>query len=193
MSRIKKSRKPSFLPTSATKEDKKKESVASDKKPKKKTGKQAGNRQKEAIKVKQTSQGNLQARDPRIGSKKPIDLGKPVVASVTEKAIKKVSVTPIREVKSEEIDMEAFKEELYAIEDDSKLQNILAKQEDEIALTEEEVDFFNEKMARHEALRQALGWEDDEDEDVPSTKHLDATDEEALWSKLDKPDLSDFE
>ncbi|GHE88393.1 Der GTPase-activating protein YihI [Thalassotalea profundi] len=197
MSRIKKSRKPSFVPTIASKEDKKREIVASDRKPKKKNGKQSGNRQKEAIQVKQTSQVNNQAKDPRIGSKKPIDLGKPV-AAVTEKpqakSSKKMSVAPIREVQSEAVsmDIEALKQELYAIEDDSYLQTILAKQEDNIALTENEVDFFNEKMARHEVLREILGWDNEDDENT-ATKHSDAIDEEALWDKLDKPNLSDFE
>lgn len=195
MSRIKKSRKPSFVPTNATKDDKKKEVVVADRKPKKKNGKQSGNRQKEAIQVKQSSNGNNKAKDPRIGSKKPIDLGKPAVTAVVEKAkkTKKVPIAPIREVTSESHDDEALKQELYAIEDDTQLQNILAKQEDEIALTEAEVDFFNEKMARHEELRQALGWDDDEDEDVIVQKKSGIIDEEALWDKLDKPDLSDFE
>ncbi|MFC4282000.1 Der GTPase-activating protein YihI [Thalassotalea piscium] len=198
MSRIKKSRKPRFVPTSTPKDDKKKEVVVTDKKPKKKTGKESGNRQKEAFQEKLNSSGNNTPKDPRIGSKKPIDLGIPAKSNQSAdkpktKAAKKSPIAPIREVesiKSPESSMEALEQEIYAIEDDTKLQAILAKQEDDIDLTEAEVDFFNDKMTRHEALRKALGWEDEEEviQKTPST-----IDEEELWDKLDKPDLSSFE
>ncbi|XQW84990.1 Der GTPase-activating protein YihI [Thalassotalea piscium] len=188
MSRIKKSRKPSFVATSTAKEDKKKELVVSDRKPKKKSGKESGNRQKEAMVDKRTAKANSQPKDPRIGSKKPIDLGQPVATPsvVKTKPNKKSPIAAIREVNTSE----TLEQELYAIEDDTQLQEILAKQEDDIALTEEEVDFFNEKMARHEALRELLGWSDDEEVTKEESK---STDEEALWDKLDKPNFSDFE
>ena len=192
MSRTKKSRKPSFAPTSAPKEDKKKTVILSDKKPKKKNGKQSGNRQKEAFESSQTSGNNNQPKDPRIGSKKPIDLGVPVraVTNVKKaKANKKTPIAAIREVDNND----ALEQEIYAIEDDSQLQAILAKQDDDIALTEAEVDFFNEKMTRHEELRQALGWNDDEEDETANNTMNGEIDEDALWDKLDKPDMSDFE
>ncbi|WP_206482967.1 Der GTPase-activating protein YihI [Thalassotalea sp. G2M2-11] len=188
MTRKKKSRKPGVAPVSAKKDDK--TSISHDKKPKKHKGKKSGSRQLEASNKKQTSDTSASKKDPRIGSQKPIVLTKatqPQNKSVKAAKTPENKVAPIKVVDNSE----ALKQELYAIEDDQQLQSIIAKQEQEIALTEQEVDYFNEKMDRHQWLTTQLGW--DEEEDITEAAPKSDTDEDALWDKLDNNHLTDYE
>ena len=73
------------------------------------------------------------------------------------------------------------------------MQSILAKQEDDIALTEQEVDYYNDMMERHQALSTELGLEDEDDEVSDEASSKDNGSEEELWDKLDNPDFSNFE
>jgi len=194
MSRNKKSRKQGTGSIGAVKEDKKKALTPVDRKPKKKSGKQAGNRQKEAFDAGKESNIKAEKKDPRIGSKKPIDLGAPVKAKEQPfKAKNKVKVdsSPIAAIRVVEPDM-SLEQELIAIEEDSRLQNILTQQEEDISLSNEDVDYFNEKMERHQQLRDLLGL-DDEDEDESSESVEKAKSEDDLWDKFDNSDLSEFE
>jgi len=194
MSRNKKSRKQGTGSIGAVKEDKKKALVPVDRKPKKKSGKQAGNRQKEAFDSGKESQMKADKKDPRIGSKKPIDLGVPTKAPEQPfKAKKKAKIesSPIAAIRVVETDT-SLEDELFAIEEDSRLQSILAQQEEDISLKNEDVDYFNEKMERHQQLRELLGL-DDEDDDEPSESVEKSKSEDDLWNKFDNSDLSEFE
>lgn len=193
MSRKKKSRKPGVAPISANKEERKKLKEPSEKRVKKKHGKVPGNRQKEAAaKIEQQPQSQ-QAKDPRIGSKKPIVLTKNTAEKQTDKtpiSKKKVQSTPIAAIRK--VDTQASdREELLAIESDPQVLEIIEKQEDEIALTESEINYFNEKMDRHHVLREKLGITDDEEEVTDEKDSID--NEDALWDKLDNSDISEFE
>ena len=77
MSRNKKSRKPGLGSngTIKVKEEKSKLVTPAPRKPKKKTGKQAGNRQQEAKPAKKSGDQSAQNKDPRLGNKTPIALG----------------------------------------------------------------------------------------------------------------------
>lgn len=195
MSRKKKSRKPGIAPISANTEDRKKAKEPSEKRVKKKHGKAPGNRQKEAAPKKDQQAQSTQVKDPRLGSKKPILLTKaqPINAKpVEQKKPKPSPIAAIRKVDSSNAD----KEELLAIESDPQILAILEKQEEDIALTESEIDYFNEKMDRHHILREKLGISDDDEEDEHTENKQSkrsATDEDALWDKLDNTDFSDFE
>jgi hypothetical protein len=198
MSRNKKSRKQGAGSIGAVKvkDDKKKVLVPVDRKPKKKTGKQAGNRQKEAFDSGLESQIQAENKDPRIGSKKLIDLGGPVTAAPQPFKAKvknkvKVDNSPIAAIRVIEADT-SLEQELSAIEEDSRLQHILDQQEDDIALSNEDVDYYNEKMERHQQLREMLGL-DDEDEDEPAESVEKTKSGEDLWDKFDNSDLSEFE
>jgi len=200
MSRSKKSRKPGVGSSGIVKDDKKKVVVAVDKRTKKKNGNKPGNRQQEAFAQHNQQKPVTANKDPRIGSKKPIELTPSVDKKSTKpsKAIKsdKTPASPIAAIRVVEPieDHTALEQELYAIEDDVKLQKILAKQEDDIALSEIEVDFFNETMERHQEIRTILGWSDeDEDEEGEEVATDGEHDEESLWDKLDNNDLSSFE
>lgn len=197
MTRHKKSRKPGVAPRSSIKEDKKKTVEIADKKPKKFKGKAAGNRQQEAVNKHQKGQASTSQKDPRIGSKTPIVLTTNPSQEKAPALKAKAKNSPIAAVKV--IDNNAaLEQELYAIEDDEKLQDILNKQELDQPLSKDEVAYFNEKMDRHQELREQLGWSDDEDEPEASeqsgrTKNTKDIDEDALWDKLDNSTFSDFD
>ena len=203
MSRSKKSRKPGGAPTAKPKLSKQ-ELATVEKRIRKSTGKVAGNRQKEATQEKTDNNQQKTNKDPRLGNKTPIALGK-IVAKVEkakqvkaqQSSEKSAGIASIRYVENTDNEQPAKTElsaeqELDAIEQDETLQSILAKQEDDIALTEQEVDYYNEKMERHQVLSAELGL-DDEDEASESDEENGSDSEDDLWDKLDSPDFSDFE
>jgi ribosome assembly protein YihI (activator of Der GTPase) len=191
MSRTKKSRKPGSAPTAKPKLSKV-ELANVEKRVRKKTGKKPGNRQQEAQPIKDSNQNANQGKDPRIGSKKPIDLGgvaKPTQAKANKVVkTKQDPIAAIRPVSNDNVAVElTLAQELANIEADERLQAILAKQEDELALTEQEVDYFNELMERHQQISAQL----DEDEDEEETSKASAISEDDLWDKLDNSSLAD--
>ncbi len=195
MSRSKKSRKPGTGSIGIVKDEKKKEKeiVSHSKKPKNKRGKQPGNRQQEAFDSGEKQQTQKTNKDPRIGSKKPIVLGtptknKPQPFKVKDKV--KAKASPIAAIRVIEPEV-SLEDELYAIEDDAQLQVILTKQDDDVELTEVEINYFNEKMTRHQTLRDLLGLSDDDDEEEDNNETK-SNSEDDLWDKLDNSDLSDY-
>lgn len=189
MTRSKKSRKPGASSGSVPKprqSDKDALALLKDKRTRKKTGNKPGTRQN-VINSTNDADNNKVAKDPRIGSKKPIDLGVKVEAKLA-KAIKKPehksSVAPIRVIEPQQDNLQVA---LDKIENDQKLQEILAKQEDDIALTEFEVDYYNELMAEHEELSQKLGLIDDDEPAEQST----SLSEDDLWSKFNDNNFDD--
>ena len=208
MSRTKKSRTPSTTPPRAPKEKKNAVAEAPEKRSRKHKGKVSGNRQKEAY-VQKDEQASVANKDPRLGNKKPIDLTKSQKAVKAPKPAKKSDqasilsahtskkgktkpehspIAAIRQIESSS--EEKLADELDAIEQDERLLAIIAKQDDEIDLSENEVDYFNDKMDRHQELREALGL-DDEDEDYEEEDKSNASSVD-VWDKLDNSDLSDF-
>ena len=198
MARTKKSRKPGGAPTAKPKLSKV-ELASVEKRLRKKNGKKPGNRQQEAMLVKNPDQQSDKHKDPRIGNKTPIDLGKAMVQAKSKPAkpakSKQNPIAAIRVV-NEEADQSSAQElnlaqELENIESDERLQTILTKQEEELALTEQEVDYFNEMMERHQLLSEKLA-ENEEPEDESNS--VDASSEDDLWDKLDNSSLpGDFD
>ncbi len=192
MSRTKKSRKPGSAPTAKPKLSKV-ELANVEKRVRKKTGKKPGNRQQEAQPIKDFAKNANQAKDPRIGSKKPIDLGGTVKPTQPKSnKPKQDPIAAIRTVGNDNADVEvSLAQELANIEADERLQAILAKQDDELALTEQEVDYFNEMMERHQLLTEQLDGENEESADTASSSK---NSEDDLWDKLDNAsdDFSQF-
>lgn len=189
MSRTKKSRKPGGAPTAKPKLSKV-ELAKVEQRVRKKTGKKPGNRQQEGQLDNRAEQKTNQNKDPRVGSKKPIDLGGSV--KITQKPAsnkaKKSSQDPIaaiRVVNKAEVGL-SLAQELANIEADERLQVILAKQEDELELTEEEVNYFNNLMERHQEISAQL--DDPEEEETIQSK---VKSEDDLWDKLDNSSFSD--
>ncbi|AWB59162.1 MULTISPECIES: Der GTPase-activating protein YihI [unclassified Colwellia] len=190
MSRTKKSRKPGTGSIGILKDDKKKLVEPKPRRAKKSNGNEAGNRQKEATPKINQNQNSAKNKDPRIGNKTPIDLGKPVNAPIKTKPAKKVQDnSPIAAIRVVETG-ESLADQLSRIEQDPRLLEILEKQDNEITLTSEEVNYFNTLMEQHEKISQELGL-DDEDEVVEQTQKSDSEDD--LWDKFNNSDLSKFE
>lgn len=191
MSRTKKSRKPGTGSIGVVKDDKKKLASPAPRKPKKKSGKAAGNRQKEATASVNNKQSPKVKKDPRIGNKTPIDLGKAVTAMNKPQPTKKKTqenspIAAIRVVESGE----TLAEQLSRIEQDAKLQEIIEKQDSNQALTADEVDYFNELMEQHEKISQELDTGEEDEVAITTTK---TDSEDDLWDKFDNSDLSRFE
>ncbi len=189
MSRTKKSRKPGTSSASMPKPKLKASDKPTDKKPKKKSGHVAGNRQLEASNKKKDQAASQQNKDPRIGSKKPIVLTKAVAPAKTSSAQQSKSSQPIPSVRKVD-QTDTLRNRMIAIEEDEKLLAIIAKQDDEIALNEQEIDYFNDLMDEHAKICDILGISD-EDEAEPQT-HKASLSEDDLWDKLDGSDLSKF-
>lgn len=198
MSRSKKSRKPGGAPTAKPKLSKQELSKV-EKRVRKKTGKASGNRQKEATQNLADKSQSGEKRDPRLGSKTPIVLGNVKVKPAPKETKKpqKAPIASVRFVDNTDADLSSqqnlsAEDELNAIEQDEMLQSILGKQEADIALTEQEVDYYNELMERHQVLSEQLGL-DEEDEVIESDDSAQGESEDDLWDKLDNHDFSDFE
>ncbi len=195
MSRTKKSRNPGVGSNGPVKVDKKLDrkllEQSPDKKPKNKKGKKPGNRQQEAMVEPKKNQSSA-AKDPRIGSKKPIDLGVAAKLAPVKKAKpkKQQPIAPIRTIEAPAAS-DSLEQELYAIEQDPRLLAILEKQDDDINLNEAEISLFNELMERHEEISVQLGLDQDEDEASESAPASNES-EDDLWDKLDNNDLSKF-
>jgi hypothetical protein len=196
MSRSKKSRKPGGAPTAKPKLSKQ-ELANVEKRIRKSTGNVAGNRQKEAIQDKGANQQTAKQKDPRLGNKTPIVLSKINTQTqnkknTTNKKSQVISdtVASVRVIENTDKQLTA-EQELQLIEQDQLLQSILDKQEDDLALTEQEVGYYNQKMERHQLLSTELGLYDESVEVTDDNEELSSEDE--LWRKLDNTDLSDFE
>jgi ribosome assembly protein YihI (activator of Der GTPase) len=200
MSRSKKSRKPGGAPTAKPKLSKQ-ELATVEKRVRQKKGKQAGNRQKEALQSNESTDKQSVNKDPRLGNKTPIALGK-ITAKVEAKKSEvkqepRIAAVHIAEQTDKQAEILApvlsIEQEIDAIEQDEKLQDILTKQEDDIALTEDEVDYYNDLMDRHEQLSAEI----DEDDSEENEEESDSDSEDDLWDKLDRSidnsDFSDFD
>lgn len=184
MSRSKKSRKPGRI--NPVKADKKEIVEPKEPRARKSKGNKAGTRQQVANLPREVV-ADTETRDPRIGSKKPIDLG---VATKKVKPVQKKAkdtrplVAPIKVVD----DSELYEQELLAIENNSELQLLAERQDDGEVLTDEEQVLLTTSLARYQELINKLGLEDESES--PAENLTDEEDE--LWSHLEKDDFSDF-
>jgi len=192
MSRSKKSRKPGVGSSGVVKDTTKSDIVPIEKRLKKIKGKPAGNRRNEA-KPKVVNKQSIEKKDPRIGNKTPIDLGQASVKTPKKNDKAKVttpSVAPIRTIEPEHVvNTDALMKELEMIEQDERLLSILADQDNDVEINEEDVNFFNAQMDKHQSIREALGLEDEEEDESVQLN----SSEDDLWDKFDNSDLSKFE
>ncbi len=194
MSRSKKSRKPGGAPTAKPKLSKK-ELANVEKRVRKPTGKVAGNRQKEASQGHVEVNQSAKQKDPRLGNKTPIALGKVQSKSPVNKHAKTnnmlaKNVANVRIIDNDDKQLNA-EQEIELIEQDQVLQAIIAKQENDLMLTEQEIEYYNQKMDRHQVLSAKLGMYEEpiDDSDVNTSQ----VSEDELWQKLDSTSFTDFE
>lgn len=129
---------------------------------KKGAGLKAGSRNSVAVSGNETT-GGAAKKDKRLGSKKPIPL-----LPVTDVAVAPVIVpqpkASLAKAKPQGLSPE---QELAQIENDSYLQQLLERVEQDEILTGKDAKYFNAKIARMEQLMAELGLSDDEAEVDP--------------------------
>jgi len=131
------------------------------KREKKHRGHAAGSRAAGGSEQQKKGGRGAQGQDPRIGSKKPIQLG------VTEAPVKKQ-----QQPKSEK-KMLSPQAELEMLENDDRLDGLLERLEEGETLSAEEQNWVDEKLDRIDALMQQLGLSYDDDEDEPEEERED--------------------
>jgi uncharacterized protein len=127
---------------------------------KKGAGLKSGSRNNVAL-VTPEIKGESAKKDKRIGSKKPIAL---LVADVVQTAEQpKVLPVPKASLAKAKPAVLTAEQELAIIENDSYLQQLLERVEQDEVLTGKDAKYFNAKTARLEQLLQQLGLTDDAD------------------------------
>ncbi|WP_102794803.1 Der GTPase-activating protein YihI [Bowmanella denitrificans] len=140
-----------------------KSNVVEDKKPKRRTGKPAGNRNNTV--PKREEKVAKAHRDPRIGSKKPVVL----IADKAKTTDKARFFSPAAELK--------------AIEADQRLDGLMDKIDAGQALTAEEQRYVDGKLSRHQELCALMGIAAEDDQDI---------DEQDLLDKFENSSLDPF-
>lgn len=128
---------------------------------KKGAGLKSGSRNSVAA-VSSAPKGESVKKDKRLGSKKPIAL----VATDAQQQQPAIQVQPKASLaKAKPVALTA-EQELALIENDSYLQQLLERVENEEILTGKDAKYFNAKTARLEQLLQELGLVDDNEEEA---------------------------
>ncbi|GGD71949.1 Der GTPase-activating protein YihI [Lacimicrobium alkaliphilum] len=146
-----------------------------DKKSRKHKGHAPGSRHSEPA-DKSTSQNHNAKADPRLGSKKPVQLQ----VSETKHKTQQKFFSPAKE--------------LAAIEQDSRLEDLLDKIEQEQSLSAEDQQYVDQKLARHRQLCELLDIDStSEGNSDPKPQHRRNPDneEDALLDKFMNSDIKD--
>lgn len=190
MTRQKKSRK---IGTIGVKKDKQaKAPVASDKRVRKPKGLKPGSRQ-HLEKDNKSNAAHSSNRDPRLGNKTPIDLTpKANNAGPFKTKHKNNTLTqPIASVTIED-NKTKLSLELQAIESDIYLQDLIDKQDNDEALTEEQQQYIDNKHERYQELSDLLGISDDDEEESEQENNPSLSDDD-LWNKFNNSQFTDTE
>lgn len=161
MTRQKKTRKPGPLGVkSQPKVQRERKEPASGKRPAQVKGKPAGSRHNVQQDNKSVTR-DQQSGDPRVGSKRKIDLQAPVSKP------EKTALTA--------------QQELEQLENNERLQTLLAALENGDELSRQDQSWVNEKLDRYQGLANELGISDEDDEIE------DDEDELEPWQKFENP------
>lgn len=171
MAHSKKSRKVGQIGIPKSKEKGGRKPSTAPKRTKPTKGKPAGSRHSV---VQETAKGvNKAKKDPKIGSKKPIEL-RPAPKPDVKVKIRKFA-TPAAE--------------LAALEADERLHTLLERLDNDEKLSAEDQEFVNNTMARHAVLCDLLGIKDEE-ETAPESNQMEVVDDPL--AALDAININDF-
>ncbi|WP_371375248.1 Der GTPase-activating protein YihI [Thalassotalea aquiviva] len=186
MARSKKSRKEGALMKKLNL--KRPEKIEKEARKRKSTGNKAGSRQ-QVVQSKTDQNQSSQSKDPRIGSKKPIDLG---VQTIVEKPKNQSSKVQTKQSSVAKVyvqdNTEALEQELLAIENNMELHALSERSEAGEELTNDEKDYLESNLARYQQLLAQLNLEQDDDEDTDT----DVDSEDDMWDKLDSYNFDDY-
>lgn len=149
---------------------KKRPSLSVDRKSTKTNGKPAGSRNS-IQPVEGSGSIHNQSKDPRLGSKKPIEL----IKTKTE-----------QQPKPKEKQYFSPAQELDAIENDKQLSSILDKVDTDEKISREQQQYMNAKLARHKVLCELLGIAEEE----PEAKKTDEPQD--LYQQFENSNLDDY-
>lgn len=125
------------------------------KKPQRSKGKPAGNRHAEGAAKSAAATGESRQNDPRVGSKRkiPLSVASPAPAPATKQKAAAEPLSP--------------EQEFAALEENERLQKLLARLDDGKALSAEDQQWVDRQLTRYRALAEKLGidLEDDDDSD----------------------------
>ncbi|MGL4206130.1 MAG: Der GTPase-activating protein YihI [Aeromonadaceae bacterium] len=120
-----------------------------------------------------SNKGSGVAKDPRIGSRKPVALvvetkskpAKPVVAK-PEKTPEQLAEQQARQQRLK------LEQELTALENNERLNTLLDRLDEDLAISAEDEAWLDKMLARHQELLSELGIEDEDDEEPSSPDDL---------------------
>ncbi|WP_024596956.1 MULTISPECIES: Der GTPase-activating protein YihI [Pseudoalteromonas] len=162
MSRTKKSRKsPANGPVRLSQDKLKEMRALKEQRVKKTKGAKPGSRNAPDLLDSESQNSNQAPKDKRVGSKKPV----PLIATAPEPKVEmKRNLKPTIELKKVIEPEFTPEQELEALENDERLLKLVERHEKGEMLTGKDAKYFNSRIARHQALCEILGIED-EDED----------------------------
>ena len=188
MTRQKKNRKPGILGVKSQPKDLREQRTGTAKKAQKTKGKPAGNRHNIEAEVPKNAGQTEGHKDPRVGSKRKVDLQmpeskpaetRPIVSKATAKA---PAAEPVPVSQSVTIDMAQAEDEFAKLENDPRLQDLLAQLDAGDALSAEDSRWVETQLDRYRQLANELGIDMDElDEDTEDEDELEP------WKKFDDP------
>ena len=162
MSRKKKSRKiPSNGPVRLSKEKLREMRALKEQRVKKTKGAKPGSRNAPDAQKGDKAAKNNQSQDKRVGSKKPVSL---VAVKADPKVEMKRNLQPMVELKKVSEPELTPEQELEALENDERLLKLVERHERGELLTGKDAKYFNSRIARHQALCELLGIEDEDDD-----------------------------
>ena len=148
----------------------------------KRKGLKAGSRQQ--VEQAGKKSGTKQAKDPRIGSRKPVAL------IVDEKSSKPVAPKAVKEKKL----VMTPEQELASIENDDRLNDLLDRLDAGETLDASEQAWVDQRVDRYQALMDELGiidTDEDEDGDFDNVEYEESSEpasEEELWERFTQVD-----
>jgi ribosome assembly protein YihI (activator of Der GTPase) len=162
MSRTKKSRKsPANGPVRLSQDKLKEMRALKEQRVKKTKGAKPCSRNAPDLLDSESQNSNHAPKDKRVGSKKPV----PLIATAPEPKVEmKRNLKPTIELKKVIEPEFTPEQELEALENDERLLKLVERHEKGEMLTGKDAKYFNSRIARHQALCEILGIED-EDED----------------------------
>lgn len=162
MSRTKKSRKsPANGPVRLSQDKLKEMRALKEQRVKKTKGAKPGSRNAPDLLDSESQNSNHAPKDKRVGSKRPV----PLIATAPEPKVEmKRNLKPTIELKKVIEPEFTPEQELEALENDERLLKLVERHEKGEMLTGKDAKYFNSRIARHQALCEILGIED-EDED----------------------------
>ncbi|MCU4675866.1 Der GTPase-activating protein YihI [Catenovulum sp. 2E275] len=176
MTRIKKTRKLGSL--GPRKADKRPEKSTAETRKHERKGLKSGTRngQLEAKKPVDTQTGST--KDPKIGSKKPIDLFGQTPEQTNKIDAPMQPQAKLNKQKKVVEPTQAWQQELAQLENDQNLQSLLDRYDNNDKLTAAELAELNKKMARHAWLMEKLGLDE-----------IEMDEDEALFDEWEKTDF----